>query len=178
MPSTSTPDSKSSLRARILGGSGLAGWIATAAMVLATFALTACNEHPLLVPGPSLRGITIPLPPPSYVDEGLVTITIDGTVPDGFDNPGTQAFLFEKGTGRGYFVPADGVNYTIYDVLVDIEDNCLESWFVDGLDGEESSVVDYKVELREGEENCADLDCSAPDEQGACLCLEKWSLGC
>ncbi|WP_157596493.1 hypothetical protein [Plesiocystis pacifica] len=139
---------------------------------------TACVEHALLVPAPTLRGITIPLPPPSFADEVLLTIDIEGVVPDGFSGEGTQAFLFEKGTSRGYFVLTEGPVYNFYDVLVDIEDNCLETWFVDGVDGQESSVIDYKVELREGEEACGDPDCSAPDEMGACLCLEKWTVGC
>jgi hypothetical protein len=50
---------------------------------------------------------------------------------------------------------------------------------VDGVDGEESSTVDYKAVLREGEEACTtDSSCSAMDELGVCLCLEKWNVGC
>jgi hypothetical protein len=136
-----------------------------------------CNEPMFLTPPPTLRGITIPLPPPSIAAEVLVTIDVEGSIPLGFEGEGTQAFLYEKGTGRGYFVFANEMNYTIYDVIVDIEDNCLESWFVDGIDGEESSVVDYKVVLAEGEA-CAEPTCSQMDDVGACLCLEKWTTGC
>jgi len=136
-----------------------------------------CVEHPFLIQPPSLRGITIPLPPPSFSAEVLLTIDIEGSVPYGFDDPGTQAFLYEKGTDRGYFTFTDGGSYTIHDVLVDIEDNCLETWFVE-IGGDESSVVDYKVQLREGEEACAAPGCSTMDEVGACLCLEKWAVGC
>ncbi|GEM_PF-3215734 len=160
------------------GLGGLVGLVVAAVMLLGTASLSACIEHQFLISPPSLRGITIPLPPPSFADEVLVTIDVEGSVPFGFDNPGTEAFLYEKGTDRGYFVPVDGASYVIYDVLVDIEDNCLETWFVDGLDGDASSVVDYKVQLREGAEACADTSCSAMDLEDACLCLEKWSLGC
>jgi hypothetical protein len=144
--------------------------------VLATVAV-GCNEPRFLIPGPTLRGITIPLPPPSIVDEMLVTIDVEGGIPLGFQGPGTRAFLYEQGTGRGYFVYAEQQSFIISDVLVDIEDNCLESWFIDGVDDEESSVVNYKVVLGEGEA-CMDVSCSQMDQQGACLCLEKWTTGC
>ena len=50
---------------------------------------------------------------------------------------------------------------------------------VDGVDGEESSTIDYKAVLREGEEACTeDATCSAMDELGVCLCLGKWTVGC
>jgi hypothetical protein len=146
--------------------------------MLAMAAVTlACNEATFLIPSPTLRGITIPLPPPSIVEEGAVTIDVEGAIPLGFEGPGTQAFLYEKGTGRGYFVYADEQMFTIYDVLVDIDNNCLESWFVDGVDGEESTVVNYKAVVAEGDA-CMEPSCSEADQLGACLCLEKWSAGC
>src|SRR5690606_30339127 len=133
--------------------------------------LTGCNEPRFLVPSPTLRGITIPLPPPSFADEVLVHIDVAGTVPMSFESLGTQAFLYEKVTDRGYFVDTDGSSYTIYDVLVDVGDNCMQTWFIDGIDGEESSSVDYKAVLREGEEACTDdSSCSAMDDLGVCLC--------
>lgn len=155
------------------------GWLALAGLVLTCGLTVGCNEPRFLIPAPNLRGITIPLPPPSFADEVLVRIDVAGNVPFGFDSPGTQAFLYEKVTGRGYFVDTDGMSFTIYDVLVDVTDNCMQTWFVDGVDAEESSMVDYKAVLREGEELCsADATCSAMDEQGVCLCLEKWTVGC
>ena len=154
-------------------------WLALAALVSIGVATVGCNEPRFLVPAPTLRGITIPLPPPSFADEVLVRIDVEGNVPFGFESPGTQAFLYEKVTGRGYFVETDGISYTIYDVLVDVTDNCLETWFIDGVDGEESTMVDYKAVLREGEEACTiDDTCSAMDDLGVCLCLEKWTVGC
>jgi hypothetical protein len=155
------------------------GWLALASLVVICGLTVGCNEPRFLVPAPTLRGITIPLPPPSFADEVLVRIDVEGNVPFGFDVPGTQAFLYEKVTGRGYFVDTDGMSYTIYDVLVDVTDNCMQTWFVDGVDGEESSTLDYKAVLREGEEACTtDTTCSAMDDFGVCLCLEKWTVGC
>jgi hypothetical protein len=152
-------------------------WARIASVLAMSVFTLACNEPHFLIPSPTLRGITIPLPPPSIVDEGLVTIDVEGGIPLGFEGPGTKAFLYEKGTDRGYFVYADETTFTIYDVLVDIGDNCLESWFVDGIDGSESTVVNYKAVIAEGEA-CMELSCSEVDQQGACLCLEKWTTGC
>ncbi len=154
-------------------------WLALASMVVICGITVGCNEPRFLIPAPTLRGITIPLPPPSFADEVLVRIDVEGNVPFGFDTPGSYAYLYEKSSGRGYFVETDGINYTIYDVLVDVTDNCLETWFVDSVDGEESQIVDYKAVLREGAEACsADDSCSAMDDLGVCLCLEKWTVGC
>lgn len=150
----------------------LAGTLALGAVALG------CNEPRFLTPPPTLRGITIPLPPPSIAQEVLVSIDVEGSIPLGFEGEGTRAFLYEKGTGRGYFVYAQDMSFTVYDVLVDIDDNCLESWFVDAVDGEESTAVHYKVVLGEGEEACAEPTCSQMDQVGACLCLEKWTTGC
>ncbi len=153
-------------------------WIALASLISICAITVGCNEPRFLVPAPQLRGITIPLPPPSYTDEVMIRIDVEGNVPFGFDSPGSQAFLLEKVTDRGYFVDVEGISYTFFDVLVDVTDNCLEVWFVDGVDGEESTLVDYKAVLREGDECTADESCSAPDELGVCLCLEKWTVGC
>jgi hypothetical protein len=153
-------------------------WARLAAPLALVAVALGCNEPRFLTPAPTLRGITIPLPPPSIAAEMLVTIDVEGSIPLGFEGEGTKAFLYEKGTGRGYFVYAQDMTFTIYDVLVDIDDNCLESWFVDGVDGEESTGVDYKAVLREGEEACAEMSCSEMDDVGACLCLEKWTTGC
>jgi hypothetical protein len=145
--------------------------------VLVSACLLGCNDPQFLIPSPTLRGITIPLPPPSFAGEGILMIDVEGGVPLGFQAEGTRAFLYEKGTGRGYFVYTDSTTFTIEDVLVDINDNCLETWFVDGVDNEESSAVDYKAVLLEGDA-CMDPTCSEVDQVGACLCLEKWTTGC
>ncbi|WP_052556261.1 hypothetical protein [Enhygromyxa salina] len=147
-------------------------------LLAASVTVVGCNEASFLVPPPTLRGIAIPLPPPSIADQVLVYIDVEGGVPMGFDHPATEAFVYETRTERGYFVGTDGLEFTVQDVLVDVTNNCLETWFVDGVDGEESSLVSYKAVVLEGEEACANPSCSAPDDLGACLCLEKWTTGC
>ena len=151
---------------------GLAG------LLLVGLATVGCNEPRFLIPAPTLRGIAIPLPPPSFAEDVLVRIDVEGSVPMGFEGPHTKAFLYEVSTARGYFVSTEDNEFTVYDVLVDINDNCLETWFVDGVDSEESTLVSYKAVLLEGEECMNDSSCSLPDDLGACLCLEKWSTGC
>src|SRR5689334_18156783 len=52
------------------------------AVLLALAAATlACNDPHFLTPAPTLRGITIPLPPPSFADAMLVTIDVEGGIP-------------------------------------------------------------------------------------------------
>jgi hypothetical protein len=146
-------------------------------IVLAT-SVVGCNEPRFLVPAPTLRGIAIPLPPPSFADQIQIYIDVEGNVPPGFEHPATQAFLYETQTERGYFAGTIDNEFTIHDVLVVIGNNCLETWFIDGVDGEESSLVSYKAVLLEGDEACAGPSCSEIDDLGACLCLEKWTTGC
>ena len=138
----------------------------------------ACNPVSFLVPPPTLRGITIPLPPPSFKDEPFIEIDIDGALPFGYGSDGTMVYLFERGTEAGYFVFSDGQAFMFNDVLVNIEDNCLETYFTEGEDGEDSTITDYKVVLQEDPEACDSPSCSAPDDLGACVCLEEWQAGC
>ena len=155
--------------------------LGAALLTLTCASATACNDPMFLTPAPTLRGITIPLPPPSFADEVMVFIDVEGNVPPGYQHEETKAYLLEKRTGRGYFVGLDGddlLTYSIRDVLIDVNDNCLETWFVDGVDNEPSSTIDYRVLLLEGEEACSDTNCSPADDQGMCLCLEKWDVGC
>lgn len=160
------------------------GWrraLSVTLLAIVCASATACNEPMFLTPAPTLRGITIPLPPPSFADEIMLYIDVSGNVPFGYQHEDTKAYLKEKRTGRGYFVNLDGgdlTTYTIQDVLIDVNDNCLETWFVDGADDQPSPAVDYRAVLLEGDEACADPTCSAMDEQGMCLCLEKWPAGC
>jgi hypothetical protein len=177
-PSVSNVQASTHSRHRWLDRATSSPGLGLASLVLTVGVVVGCNEPRFLVPAPTLRGITIPLPPPSFADEVLVHIDVAGTIPFGFGGPGTQAYLYEKSTGRGYFVDTDGVSFTIFDVLVDVNDNCLETWFVDPIDKETSTFSDYKAVLRDGEACSTDDSCSAPDDLGVCLCLEQWTVGC
>jgi hypothetical protein len=146
-------------------------------LALVALSIGGCRDYEFLAPQATLRGITIPLPPPSFADDKLITIDLEGTVPMGFEGPGTQAFVYEQTTERGYFTFTYTSEYTVYDVLVDLDDNCIETWVVDAQ-GEESTLVNYKAVLLEGEACVDDPSCSAPDMLGACVCLEKWPAGC
>ena len=151
--------------------------VVSVGLALVSLSLAGCRDYEFLSPAPTLRGITIPLPPPSFVDEILITIDIEGTVPMGFEGPGTEANVFEKGTQRGYFVFTETNDYTVHDVLVDLTDNCIETWVVTS-DEEESTRIDSKAVLLEGDVCGTDPSCSAPDMLGVCVCLEKWPAGC
>jgi hypothetical protein len=138
----------------------------------------ACHHVSFPVDAPSLRGITIPLPPPNWSDEPEQRFDIEGRLPTGYDAPGIAVYLYEKVTGRGYFTYAIDRDFLVEDVLVDLTDNCLETWFIDDESGDESTPTNYKVELVDDPMCAEDPTCSEPDEQGVCACLVEWTTGC
>ena len=146
--------------------------------VAALLSLSACNQVSFYRRGPSLRGITIPLPPPSFHDEQIVEIDVDGSVPSDAGR-GTQVFLYDYGVQDGYFeYAAENGSFLFEDVPVDLQDNCLELYYVTP-DDEESGSTFYRAVLRNGPEECTELNqCSEQDAEGACVCLEKWNSGC
>ncbi|MCA9687472.1 MAG: hypothetical protein KC457_35245 [Myxococcales bacterium] len=91
------------------------GVLAVLALSLLT-ASTGCVEHPFLIQPPSLRGITIPLPPPSFADEVLISIDVEGYVwlVDTFSN---GAYKFDPQNPSSY-TRVNGLNqpYTYSDM--------------------------------------------------------------
>jgi hypothetical protein len=134
-----------------------------------------CNQVSFLLPPPNVRGVTIPLPPPSLTSEPEQKFDIEGDLDEGVDEDGIRVSLFEKRTARGYFTYSVGGSWLIPDVLADVTDNCMTLSSYD-YEGRESSRQDFKLFLTEGEE-CVP-GCSAPDDEGMCVCFEKWNAGC
>jgi hypothetical protein len=150
---------------------------APAAAVVA-LVLAACNTHLFPTQSAYFRGITIPLPPPSIVDDPQLTVDIEGSVPD--PEPGTLAALWESELVRGYLVDVDDDgNYTFEDIQVVAGQSCLQLWYQWEEDGQTQRGTDafYQVVIMEGAD-CDDDLCSAPDDQGACACLLQRDDGC
>lgn len=149
-------------------------------LLLAAFvaAGTGCPNVSFPVDSPNLRGITIPLPPPNWQDDPVQRFDIEGRLPTGYDSPGTEVFLYEQVTDRGYWTFADGQDFLVPDVLVDVTNNCIDTWFVDGETDDESTPTAYKVELSDEPDCELEENCSEPDDVGVCACLVEWTTGC
>ena len=146
-----------------------------ACSLVALLALGACNEVGFLVPPPNPRGITIPLPPPSFSAAPEQRFNIDGDLDESIEATGTRVSVYEKVSGRGYFTYSIEGIWEVPDVLVDVTDNCLVVSSTDG-EGEISSRQDFKLFIAEGD--ACDASCTDPDDLGACVCFEKWNTGC
>ena len=136
---------------------------------------SACNEVSFLRPPPYPRGITIPVPPPSFTSETEHRFDVEGDLPPSEAPDATRVELFEKTTGRGYYTHSVGGSWFIPEVLVDLDDHCLTVTSRDETQ-EISSEQDFKLILETGD--ACEPGCSAPDDEGNCVCIEFWNSGC
>lgn len=149
----------------------LAGALAAASVVAG-----ACANTELFVPDAGeFRGITIPLPPPSFTDAGTVTIDVTGNT-NTDPAPGSVVALWESEQAQGFLVaPEDDGAFSFESIVVVPNQSCLELWSEYPHDGEivRSTEARYKVVVVEDDPECGMDDlCSAPDDDGDCLCLE------
>lgn len=144
--------------------------------VALTAGALACSNTELYVPNAGeFRGITIPLPPPSYLGADTVTIDVSGNT-NHEPAPGTVVALWESESGGGLLVaPEDDGDFLFEAVEVVPNQSCLELWSEYPQDGEvvRSTEARYKVIVVEDDPACGmDELCSPPDDEGNCLCLE------
>lgn len=156
----------SKLRTRIVQTLAAIGLLATGA---------ACNEVSFLVQAPNVRGITIPVPPPSFTGEPLQRVDIDGNLDLATPQTGTRVEIFEQVSGRGYYTFSVEGLWVVPEVLVDVTDNCL---VVSSTDDEGQISVRQNFKIFVAEADACDASCSEPDDTGACLCFENWNSGC
>ena len=125
---------------------------AFAGFVLATLCLGGCVSHS---PEPAFRaavliddrGISIPLPPPSLVDEPEQDVDVDGEVIGLPDDPtGLMVRIVDSAGGAELEVPlADGAaTFHGEGLAIDLSDNCIELWLVDA-DGHEGERAQYRA---------------------------------
>lgn len=136
----------------------------------------ACTNAELYVPDAGeFRGITIPLPPPSFTDADEVTIDVSGNI-NHEPAPGTVVALWESEAGEGRLVPPEDDGSFLFESVVVVPDqSCLELWSEYPEDGDiiRSSEASYKVIVVTDDPECGSQDlCSAPDDDGNCLCLD------
>lgn len=119
--------------------------------VLSSMAVGACVAHD---PEPAFRaavliddrGISIPLPPPSLVDEPEQEVDVEGEVINlAAGHDGLIVRIADQTGGAELDVPLDGSNaFHASGLPIDLSDNCIEVWLVDA-DGREGDHAQYQA---------------------------------
>jgi hypothetical protein len=125
---------------------------ALAGFVLSTLGLGGCAQHdaePAFRAGVLIddRGISIPLPPPSLVDEPEQDVDVEGQVIGAVEDlDGLVVHILDQTGGAELDVPlADGVtSFHGEGLAIDLSNNCIELWLVDA-EGREGEHVHYRA---------------------------------
>lgn len=137
-------------------------------------ASSSCNEHPVgSGASPEFRGITVPLPPPSFRGATVVDVELSGVVPGAAD----RVIAWDTKQARGIVGPVDRAgNFALPAWGLNVQRHCIEVRGADGL-GNSSSASYYAMDLVSGPA-CQGTHCSAQDSQGECVCLVRRSANC
>jgi hypothetical protein len=140
---------------------------AFAGFVLSTLGLVACAAHeaePAFRASVLIgdRGISIPLPPPSLVDEPEQDVDVEGEVLGAGEAAGGLVVrIVDQAGGAELDVPlVDGSTaFHGEGLAIDLSDNCLELWLVDadGRGGERTqytAIIDASGQSIEAVEGC------------------------
>lgn len=131
---------------------------AIAGFLLATLCMPACVVHEaepafrasVLIDD---RGISIPLPPPSLIDEPEQEVEVQGEVV-GLDEGATGLVvrIVDSTGGAELDVPLEDGSSTFHGagLTIDLSDNCLELWLVD-TDGREGEHSEYEAVIDESD---------------------------
>ncbi|MCX4245811.1 hypothetical protein [Paraliomyxa miuraensis] len=129
---------------------------AFAGILLAALCLPACATHEV---EPAFRasvfiddrGISIPLPPPSLIDEPQQEVEVQGEVV-GLDDEasGLVVHIMDGASGAEIDVPLEdgSTSFLGTGLSIDLTDNCLELWLADD-DGREGDHSYYKAVIDE-----------------------------
>ncbi|MBZ5710262.1 hypothetical protein [Nannocystis pusilla] len=123
-----------------------------AILVAALAVLSACNTH--LVgrtdsPFTGQFGISVPVPPPSLKAAPVQYFDVQGNLDVEDPVVDTRVFLYDRSSGRGFFVYADQYGeFEFSAVKLDLTDNCLEVWSEEpGPDGQASRHTFYVADI-------------------------------
>ena len=107
------------------------------------------------------RGISVPLPPPSLVDEPAQEVDVEGTVP-GEDTlvGGTRLYLedLDGDAATSVEVDAAAATFAVRGIAIDLTANCLELW-LEAPDGRESERSQVHAEVTGPQEVRTVLGC-------------------
>lgn len=138
--------------------------------------VSACNEHTPLGSsgGPEFRGITVPLPPPSFRGATFLDMEFTGQV------RGTQSeriLAWDSVQKQGIAGAVDPAgNFRLPPWSVNVQKHCIELRSADSL-GHVSSASYYSMIVATGPA-CQDSHCSVQDSKAECLCLTRRSANC
>lgn len=100
------------------------------------------------------RGISIPLPPPSLVDDPEQEVDVEGEV-IGLDEQvdGLVVRIVDQSGGAELEVSlAEGSTFHAEGLPIDLSDNCIELWLVDA-DGREGERTQYQALIDESRQS-------------------------
>lgn len=142
---------------------------------LSAMAVAGCNEHPVGGgDGPQFRGITVPLPPPSFRGATIIDIEFSGEA-SGFE--GERVLAWDTKEAKGVARPVDAAgNFVLPSWALNLQRHCVELRGIDSL-GNTSPASYYALSLSSGPA-CQSPLCSAQDQGAECVCLVQRSTNC
>lgn len=141
----------------------------------ALLGMMGCNEHPVGTGfTPEFRGITVPLPPPSFRSATLVDLELRGSAA-GYE--GGRALLWEERDPRGIAAAIDAAgNFQFPAWSINPRKHCLELRAQGTIAGP-SNASYYALVIKQASQ-CDSPQCSASDRQGECVCLMRFHANC
>lgn len=147
-------------------------------LVLGVLALplgSGCNDHPVGGgDGPEFRGITVPLPPPSFRSATVVDVELAGSA-RGFEGGRASAWNTEESQGIVGLIDAAG-QFKFKAWKLRLDKHCVELRAARDFQAP-SGARFYALDLYSGQA-CSANTCSAMDSKGDCVCLVQYAGNC
>lgn len=146
------------------------------ALLAGLLSTTACNTHLRSERRPEFRGITVPLPPPSYRSAETVKAGFSGRWP-ALD--AGRASLWDRRSESGVLAPIkkDG-SFTFLPWALNLKRHCLELSVENYPMVPRTSPRLYALVIREGMQCAASVCSPQRDQEGRCLCVEETRNDC
>lgn len=146
-----------------------------AALAVASLLGAGCNDHPVGGgPAPEFRGITVPLPPPSYRSAPIIKARLSG---ESLGHEGGRATVWDLENSRGIVTPVAEDGYFAFEPWeINLREHCFE--LSASLNFEPESRATYYGLVLRGFDACKQPNCSVADAQGECVCIDALEAGC
>lgn len=149
--------------------------VAAALALLVVPLASGCNDHPVgNGEGPEFRGITVPLPPPSFRSATLVDVELSGRA-SSFEGGRATVWNTEDPHGLTAQIDAAGA-FKFRPWKLRVDKHCVELRAARDYQAP-STPRFYAMDLFSGPA-CTAGTCSAVDSVGDCLCLVRYAGNC